>query len=94
VGKQADLVLYDLTQLSLLPRTDPIGLLVLGRPTQAVHSVWVRGKQVVSGGAVTTVDVAKLRQDLFAHSTWDPFRRSQQAEHLEARYRRVMGLPK
>jgi 5-methylthioadenosine/S-adenosylhomocysteine deaminase len=93
VGKQADLVLYDLTQLSLLPRTDPIGLLVLGRPTQAVHSVWVRGKQVVSGGAVTTVDVAKLRQDLFAHSTWDPFRRSQQVAQLEARYRRVMGLP-
>lgn len=93
VGKQADLVLYDLTQLSLLPRTDPIGLLVLGRPTQVVHSVWVRGKRVVANGEVTTVDVAKLRQELFAHSTWDPFRRSQQAAQLEARYRQVMGLP-
>jgi 5-methylthioadenosine/S-adenosylhomocysteine deaminase len=93
VGKQADLVLYDLTQLSLLPRTDPIGLLVLGRPTQAVHSVWIRGKQVVADGEVTTVDVAKLRQELFRHSSWDPFRRSQQAAQLEARYRQVMGLP-
>ena len=39
VGKKADLVLYDLTNLSLLPRTDPIGLLVLGRPTNVVDSV-------------------------------------------------------
>ncbi|MFT0813768.1 amidohydrolase [Synechococcus sp. OH20] len=93
VGKQADLVLYDLTQLSLLPRTDPIGLLVLGRPTQVVHSVWVRGKRVVANGEVTTVDVAQLRQELFEHSHWDPFRRSQQAAQLEARYRQVMGLP-
>jgi cytosine/adenosine deaminase-related metal-dependent hydrolase len=38
VGKKADLVLYDLTSLSLLPRTDPIGLLVLGRPTNVVDS--------------------------------------------------------
>ncbi|MBD0304174.1 MAG: amidohydrolase, partial [Tolypothrix sp. T3-bin4] len=44
VGKKADLVLYDLTSLSLLPRTDPIGLLVLGRPTNVVDSVWVNGK--------------------------------------------------
>ncbi|MCC5626562.1 amidohydrolase [Nostoc sp. CHAB 5715] len=48
VGKQADLVLYDLTNLSLLPRTDPIGLLVLGRPTNVVNSVWVNGKQIVA----------------------------------------------
>ncbi|MEN9222050.1 MAG: amidohydrolase [Thermostichus sp. BF3_bins_97] len=99
VGMQADLVLYDLTQLSILPRTDPIGLLILGRPTQVVDSVWVKGKQVVSAGTVTTVDVAKLRQDLFAQSHWNfpesgsPFRKSEQAEQLEARYRRVMGLP-
>ena len=31
-GYVADLVLYDLTALSLLPRTDPVGLLVMGRP--------------------------------------------------------------
>jgi cytosine/adenosine deaminase-related metal-dependent hydrolase len=44
VGKKADFVLYDLTSLSLLPRTDPIGLLILGRPTNAVDSVWVNRK--------------------------------------------------
>ena len=49
VGKQADLVLYDLKNLSLLPRTDPVKLLVLGRPNAAVDRVWVRGRQVVAG---------------------------------------------
>jgi 5-methylthioadenosine/S-adenosylhomocysteine deaminase len=70
VGKKADLVLYDLTNLSLLPRTDPIGLLVLGRPTQAVHSVWVDGKQVIAAGQVTTIDMDHLRQELWHHSQW------------------------
>ncbi|MCJ2544080.1 amidohydrolase family protein [Thermostichus vulcanus] len=50
VGKSADLVLCDLTQLSLLPRTDPIGLLVLGRPSRVVDSVWVRGKRRIEAG--------------------------------------------
>lgn len=53
VGKQADLVLYDLTNLSLLPRTDPISLLVLGRPINVVNSAWVNGKQIVADGKVT-----------------------------------------
>ena len=55
VGKQADLVLYDLMSLSLLPKTDPIGLLVLGRPTQVVDSAWVKGKRLVAEGKVTTI---------------------------------------
>ena len=96
VGKQADLVLYDLTSLSLLPRTDPIGLLVLGRPTQAVHSVWVNGKQVVAQGKVCTIDVNQLRQDLWARSpeqnSKQGSRQSQMRQVIEARYRNVMGL--
>jgi 5-methylthioadenosine/S-adenosylhomocysteine deaminase len=91
-GKQADLVLYDLTSLSLLPRTDPIGLLVLGRPAQAVHSAWVGGRQVIADGSMTTVDVAHLRQELFARSQWDFGRDSPTRNALEARYRSVMGL--
>jgi len=96
VGKQADLVLYDLTSLSLLPRTDPIGLLVLGRPTQAVHSVWVNGKQVVTQGQVCRIDVNQLRQELWARSS-EPnpeqsSRRSQLRQTIETRYREVMGL--
>ena len=92
-GKKADLVLYDLTSLSLLPRTDPIGLLILGRPTQAVDSVWVNGKQVVSDGKVTTIDVDALRQELFERSQWITNRQSHTVSQIEAHYRNVMGLP-
>jgi cytosine/adenosine deaminase-related metal-dependent hydrolase len=93
VGKKADVVLYDLTSLSLLPRTDPIGLLVLGRPTQAVHSVWVNGKQIVANGKLKTINVDDLRQELFNHSQWDAHRQSQTVGQIEAHYRAVMGLP-
>lgn len=93
VGKKADLVLYDLTNLSLLPRTDPIGLLVLGRPTQAVDSVWVNGKRIVADGRVTTINVDELRQQLFERSQWITNRQSKTVSEIEAHYRSVMGLP-
>ncbi|MBF2088964.1 MAG: amidohydrolase [Synechococcales cyanobacterium K44_A2020_017] len=92
VGKQADFVLYDLTSLSLLPRTDPAGLLILGRPTQAVDSVWVNGRQVVADGQPTQVNVKTLRQDLFDHSEWTTNRTSSLASEFEIRYRAVMDL--
>jgi 5-methylthioadenosine/S-adenosylhomocysteine deaminase len=92
VGKKADLVLYDLTSLSLLPRTDPIGLLVLGRPTNIVDSAWVDGKQVVADGKVTTIDVDNLRQELFQRSQWQSQRKSKTAKELESHYRGVMGI--
>ena len=93
VGKKADMVLYDLKSLSLLPRTDPIGLLILGRPTNAVDSVWVNGKRVVAEGKVITIDVDALRQELFERSQWITNRQSQTVSQVEAHYRRVMGLP-
>jgi 5-methylthioadenosine/S-adenosylhomocysteine deaminase len=92
VGKQADLVLYDLTNLSLLPRTDPIGLLVLGRPTNVVDSIWVNGKQIVADGKVTTINVDQLRQELFNRSQWETKRKSETVAQIEAHYRTVMGL--
>lgn len=92
VGKKADLVMYDLTSLSLLPRTDPIGLLILGRPTNVVHSVWVNGKQIVADGKVTTINVDELRQELFNHSQWHTKRKSETVADIEAHYRAVMGL--
>ncbi|MBW4422984.1 MAG: amidohydrolase [Nostoc desertorum CM1-VF14] len=92
VGKQADLVLYDLTNLSLLPRTDPIGLLVLGRPTNVVNSAWVNGKQIVADGKVTTINVDELRQELFNRSQWETKRKSETVAQMEAHYRTVMGL--
>ncbi|MEH2339411.1 amidohydrolase [Nostoc sp.] len=92
VGKQADLVLYDLTNLSLLPRTDPIGLLVLGRLSNVVDSAWVNGKQIVADGKVTTINVDDLRQELFNRSQWETKRKSQTVAQIEAHYRTVMGL--
>jgi len=104
IDRKADLVLYDLTALSLLPRTDPVGLLVLGRPTQAVHSVWVDGRRVVAEGQMTTVSVDRLRQDLLSYSTWDSnewnnsigkdSNQSSLLETLEDKYRSIMGLSK
>lgn len=92
VGKKADLVLYDLTSLSLLPRTDPIGLLILGRPTQVVDTVWVNGKQIVSHGNVTTINVEELRQKLFHRSQWSTKNKSKTVIEIEEYYRMVMGI--
>jgi len=99
VGKTADLVLYDLTQLSLLPRTDPIGLLVLGRPTNAVHSAWVNGKLLIFEGELTTINLKELRQSLFERSQWAGLGEapasnnlSHEREITEPHYRYVMGL--
>ncbi len=92
VGKKADFVLYDLTSLSLLPRTYPIGLLILGRPTNAVDSVWVNGKQIVAEGKVKTIDVDALKRELFDRSEWNSKRQSQTVSEIEAPYRQVMKL--
>lgn len=92
VGKKADLVMYDLTSLSLLPRTDPVGLLVLGRPTNVVDSVWVNGKKIVGDGKVKNINVDSLRQELFKHSQWQTKRKSKTVKEIEAHYRKVMEL--
>ena len=91
-GKKADLVLYDLTQLSLLPRTDPVGLLVLGRPSRVVSDVWVGGDRVVAAGETTRADAAALRQQLFDRSQWRSEPLSQDIRQLEQHYRSVLGL--
>ncbi|MBP0018925.1 MAG: amidohydrolase [Cyanobacteria bacterium SBLK] len=93
VGKKADLVLYDLTNLSLLPRTDPVGLLIFGRPTRVVDSVWVNGDRIVAEGKPTRIDIEKLRQDLFQYSDWTGDTKSSTTQKMEAHYRHVMGLP-
>jgi cytosine/adenosine deaminase-related metal-dependent hydrolase len=92
LGKQADLVMYDLTSLSLLPRTDPIGLLVLGRPINVVHSAWVNGKQIVSNGQLKTIKVDDLQQELFKRSQWETQRKSPTVAEIETHYRQVMDI--
>ncbi len=48
VGAVADVTLWDLSSLALLPKTDPLSLLILGSRTQAVGAgstltdSWVR----------------------------------------------------
>ncbi|MBV6622167.1 MAG: amidohydrolase [Rivularia sp. (in: Bacteria)] len=92
VGKKADLVMYDLTSLSLLPRTDPVGLLVLGRPTNVVNSVWVNGQKIVGDGKINNINVDDLRQELFKQSQWQTKRKSKTVKEIEAHYRKVMEL--
>ncbi|MBE9011914.1 amidohydrolase [Pseudanabaenaceae cyanobacterium LEGE 13415] len=92
VGKKADLVMYDLKSLSLLPRTDPIGLLVLGRPVNVVSHAWVNGKQVIADHEICNINVNDLKEKLFDQSEWTPKRKSIAVSETEARYRSVMGL--
>jgi 5-methylthioadenosine/S-adenosylhomocysteine deaminase len=92
VGKKADLVMYDLTSLSLLPRTDPIGLLVLGRPVNVVKNAWVNGRLIVNNNAIANVNIDELKQQLFDLSQWSSKRLSPMVMKLEDHYRSVMGL--
>ena len=93
VGKQADLVLYDLKNLSLLPRTDPVKLLILGRPNAAVDSVWVRGQRVVADGILHTMNADHFTQTVFNSSKEASNPQYKTIHTVEAHYRRMMGLP-
>lgn len=63
----ADVTLWDLGSLALLPRTDPLSLLVLGSRSQApsagsaLHSCWVAGRRIVAEGEPCGVDLHALR---------------------------------
>lgn len=63
-GMEADLVLYNLDHPSMLPRNNPVQLLVLGRPTEVVEAAWVRGRQLVGEGQLLTVDRDQLHHAL------------------------------
>ncbi|MEA5449884.1 amidohydrolase [Leptolyngbya sp. CCNP1308] len=88
-GMDADLVLYNLNHPSMLPRNNPLQLLILGRPTDVVEAAWVQGRQLVDQGRVLTVDTAALHHML---------RHQPQAVHpaepphhpVEPHYREVM----
>lgn len=92
VGKQADLVLYDLNDESLLPHADPLGLLLLGRPIGLIERVWVGGHPVMQNWQMTTVDETALRQALIeARLAWVTDAPAVECA-LENHYRAVMGL--
>jgi 5-methylthioadenosine/S-adenosylhomocysteine deaminase len=94
-GYDADLVLYDLgNNLSQLPRTEPLGLLIMGRPVDVVHSAWVRGRRVIDNHQANGVDVDALKKKLIEFSEWQfTVRESPTRQLIEADFRKVMGLP-
>ncbi|MGB0561962.1 MAG: amidohydrolase family protein [Spirulinaceae cyanobacterium] len=92
VGRSADLVLYDLGNFSLLPKTDPMGLLVLGRPNRAVSTVWAQGNCILAQGRAQQIDETALGEQIMSYGTWTTNRPSASIAQLEAHYRRVMGL--
>ncbi|MEM8717435.1 MAG: amidohydrolase [Cyanobacteria bacterium P01_A01_bin.3] len=95
VGQSADLVLFNLDDLSLLPAADPLGQLIWGRPGNVVDSVWVRGKQVVANGQPITVNVRQLSDRLRSYCEWletRPLSPSPMRQQLESTYRQSMGL--
>lgn len=72
-GRQADLTLWDLTALSMLPRGDAASLLALGRPQQgpaeagsALQTVFVRGRRVLSQGLPLGCDLGALRRAIWS----------------------------
>jgi hypothetical protein len=96
-------VLYDLTALSMLPLADPLGSLVLGRPSAgvggaALSCAWVRGRRLICDGKPSSVDVDNLRADLLAvypcirrRAATDP-RANAYTAQVENEYRAAMGL--
>ncbi|HEY7248492.1 MAG TPA: amidohydrolase family protein [Xanthobacteraceae bacterium] len=60
VGKTADLVLIDLSELVYLPLNNAVRQLVYGESGRGVHTVIVDGTIVVDDRRVTTVDYAAL----------------------------------
>jgi len=59
-GKQADLVMMNLSQPCTVPAHDLISNLVFSAGAKNVHSVYVAGRKVVENGAVTGIDEDKL----------------------------------
>jgi 5-methylthioadenosine/S-adenosylhomocysteine deaminase len=57
VGKQADLVLLDSGSPSLVPVFDPVSAVVYAAGRGDVTDVWVAGRRVVEGRALTTIDL-------------------------------------
>lgn len=88
----------------MLPRTDPMGVLVLGRPGAggpggaALAQCWVRGRRVIKDGVPITCDVVALREKLL--SVYPTFRSRELTDPrafpgtaaAEVEYRNALGL--
>jgi 5-methylthioadenosine/S-adenosylhomocysteine deaminase len=65
VGKWADLACIDLQRVNSQPVYDPVSQLVYTARADQVTDVWVAGKQQLSGGKLTNINLT----DLFERST-------------------------
>jgi 5-methylthioadenosine/S-adenosylhomocysteine deaminase len=60
IGKSADLIAVDLNRVQTQPLYHPISQLVYATGREQVREVWVAGRQLVSDGTLTTLDLSQL----------------------------------
>jgi 5-methylthioadenosine/S-adenosylhomocysteine deaminase len=63
IGKQADLVLFDLKHHEWVPYRDPLQALVWSASPASIAQTWVAGRPLFSNGRVATLDEDGLRQE-------------------------------
>ncbi len=68
-GKRADIAIWDVSGLEAAGAWDPVAALVLCGPTR-VRDLFVEGRQIVSGGQITTIDLPRVveRQNQLARA--------------------------
>lgn len=76
-GKQADMIMIDLTHLNMFPLNDPVGAVVQCANTHNVDSVFVAGKALKRGGKMLNIDLDRYRQ--WALDSRDHLLKGQQA---------------
>ncbi len=60
VGKQADVVAIDLSELETQPLFNPLAQIVYAADRRQVSDVWVAGRQLLKNRQLTTMDLAAL----------------------------------
>ncbi len=60
IGKAADIVAFDLTELAQQPVYDPVSQLIYASNRNSVKHVWVGGKQLLDNRRLTRMDEEKL----------------------------------
>ncbi|MBA4493515.1 amidohydrolase family protein [Paenactinomyces guangxiensis] len=61
-GKEADIIMIDLTHLNMFPLNDPVGAVVQCANTHNVDSVFVAGKAIKRRGEMLNINLDRLRQ--------------------------------
>ena len=66
IGKAADIVAFDLTELAQQPVYDPVSQLIYASNRNSVKHVWVGGKQLLDNRRLTRMDEEKLHASAIA----------------------------